>query len=254
MCVIMDASYLLDASFVIAMLIAMAAGLLSFLSPCVLPVALPYLAYMGGVSVTDMDDDRAARRRVLLAAVFFVLGLSTVFLILGAAASALGRVFLQAQDWFVTGAGLLVIVFGLHFIGLFRIRFLDQEARLDAGDRGGSAFGAYLLGLAFAFGWTPCLGPILGAILGLASSEADVLRGITLLAVYALGLGVPFLLLAAFFPRLKGLMAWMKRHLKTVERISGVLLVLVGILMVTGQFTAISFWLLSTFPALGQIG
>ncbi|WP_368187812.1 cytochrome c biogenesis CcdA family protein [Aestuariibius sp. HNIBRBA575] len=250
----MDASLLLDASFAVAMLIAMVAGLLSFLSPCVLPVALPYLAYMGGVSVTDMDQDGAARRRVVVTALFFVLGLSTVFLILGAAASALGRVFLQAQDWFLMGAGIIVIAFGLHFIGLYRIKFLDQEARIDAGDRGGSAFGAYVLGLAFAFGWTPCLGPILGAILGLASSEADLGKGIALLAIYAMGLGIPFLLLAAFFPRLKGFMAWMKRHLRSVERVSGLLLVLVGVLMLTGQFTAISFWLLDTFPFLQNIG
>lgn len=245
---------IIDASLLPAILIAGFAGLLSFLSPCVLPVALPYLAYMGGVSVRDMSAEQAARRRALFTAVFFVLGLSTVFLILGFALSAMGMMFLQAQDWFVTGAGILVIVFGLHFIGVYRIRFLDQEARLETGDKGGTAFGAYVLGLAFAFGWTPCLGPILSAILTLAASEGDVARGTVLLAVYAAGLGIPFLLLAAFFPRLKRLVDWMKRHLTVVERTSGALLVLVGLLMVTGQFTMISNWLLNTFPALGLIG
>jgi len=245
---------IIDATLLPAMIIAVAAGLLSFLSPCVLPVALPYLAYMGGVSVRDMDQDSAARRRALFTAVFFVLGLSTVFLILGFALSAMGMMFLQAQDWFIIGAGVLVIIFGLHFLGVYRIKFLDQEARMDAGDKGGSAFGAYLLGLAFAFGWTPCLGPILSAILTLAASEGDVARGTLLLGLYAAGLGVPFLLLAAFLPRLKGLMGWMKRHLNVVEKTSGALLVFIGVLMVTGTFTMLSNWLLNTFPALGLIG
>jgi len=209
---------------------------------------------MGGVSVRDMSVERAARRKALTAALFFVLGLSTVFLILGFALSAIGMMFLQAQTWFITGAGLLVIVFGLHFLGVYRIRFLDQEARVEAGDKGGTAFGAYVLGLAFAFGWPPCLGPILSGILTLAASEADVTRGTVLLAFYAAGLGIPFLMLAAFLPKLEGLMAWMKRHLNTVERTSGGLLVLIGLLMVTGHFTMISNWLLNTFPALGLIG
>jgi len=177
-----------------------------------------------------------------------------VFLILGFALSAMGMMFLQAQDWFIIGAGVLVIIFGLHFLGVYRIKFLDQEARMDAGDKGGSAFGAYLLGLAFAFGWTPCLGPILSAILTLAASEGDVARGTLLLGLYAAGLGVPFLLLAAFLPRLKGLMGWMKRHLNVVEKTSGALLVFIGVLMVTGTFTMLSNWLLNTFPALGLIG
>ena len=242
------------ASLIPALAVAMLAGLLSFLSPCVLPVVPPYLAYMGGVSVSEMEETRVARRRVLLAAAFFVLGLSTVFLMLGFAASALGRAFLQFQDWFVIIAGVVVMIFGAHFIGVFRIGFMDREARMDAGDRGGSAFGAYVLGLAFAFGWTPCLGPILGAILGLAASEADMARGTILLAFYAMGLGIPFLLVAAFFPRLTGVMRWMKRHLDRIERISGLLLWTVGLMMITGQFTAFSFWLLESFPGLAALG
>lgn len=250
----MDASLILDATLLPALVIAMAAGLLSFLSPCVLPIVPPYLAYMGGVSVSELDETRTARRKVLLAAAFFILGLSTVFLLLGMAASALGRALLQYQDWFLLFAGLTIMVFGAHFLGIFRIGFMDREMRVDAGDRGGSAFGAYILGLAFAFGWTPCLGPILGAILGLAASEADVARGTILLAFYALGLGIPFLLVAAFFPRMKGAMAWMKRHMDRIERISGLLLWTVGLLMITGQFTAFSWWLLETFPALAVLG
>ena len=250
----LDAVTLLDATLLPAIAIAIVAGLLSFLSPCVLPIVPPYLAYMGGVSVTDMDADAAARRRVIVAALFFVLGLSTVFIFLGMAASVLGRAFLQYQEWFIYIAGVVVMIFGAHFLGVFRIGFLQQEARVDVGDRGGSAFGAYILGLAFAFGWTPCIGPILGAILGLAASEGDVARGTTLLAFYAVGLGIPFLLVAVFFPRLKGAMAWMRRHMTAIERISGILLLTVGLLMVTGQFTAFSYWLLEQFPALAVLG
>lgn len=245
---------LLDASLLPAMVIALVAGLLSFLSPCVLPIVPPYLAYMGGVSVTELDETAAARRRVMLAALMFVLGLSTVFLLLGMAFSTLGRALLQWQGWFVPIAGIVVMIFGAHFVGVFRLRFLDREARLATGDTGGSAFGAYVLGLAFAFGWTPCLGPILGTILGLAASEGDVARGTVLLAVYALGLGLPFLAVAAFFPRLRGPMAWMKRHMERIERTSGLLLWTVGLMMLTGQFTAFSFWLLERFPALATIG
>lgn len=250
----LEATQILDASLLPAMVIAAVAGLLSFLSPCVLPIVPPYLAYMGGVSVTDMEDEASSRKRVLLAAAFFVLGLSTVFLLLGFAFSALGRMFLQVQDWFTIVAGIVVMIFGAHFIGIYRIGFLDREARMETGDRGGSTFGAYVLGLAFAFGWTPCLGPILGTILGLAASEASVTRGTVLLAAYAVGLGLPFLLVAAFFPRLKGPMAWMKRHMDRIERISGLLLWTVGLMMLTGQFTAFSWWLLERFPALATLG
>lgn len=250
----LEASQILDASLLPAMFIAAMAGLLSFLSPCVLPIVPPYLAYMGGVSVDDMQDDRASRRRVLLAAAFFVLGLSTVFLLLGFAFSALGRAFLQFQDWFTIIAGVVVMIFGAHFVGVYRIGFLDREVRVEAGDRGGSAFGAYVLGLAFAFGWTPCLGPILGTILGLAASEASLVRGTVLLASYALGLGLPFLLVAAFFPRLRGVMAWMKRHMGRIEKVSGLLLWTVGLMMISGQFTAFSWWLLEKFPALATLG
>lgn len=245
---------IIDAALLPAMAIALLGGLISFASPCVLPIVPPYLAYMSGVSVNEMAETSVARRRALSSAAFFVLGLSTIFLLLGFTASALGRFFLQGQDWFVTGAGVVVMVFGAHFIGVFRIGFLDREMRMDAGDRGGSAFGAYILGLAFALGWTPCIGPILGAILSLAATEADAARGTALLGFYALGLGLPFLLVAAFFPSMTGVMAWMKRHMERIERVMGVLLWTVGLMMVTGQFTDFSWWLLEQFPALAVIG
>jgi cytochrome c-type biogenesis protein len=245
---------IIDAALLPAIFVALLAGVISFLSPCVLPIVPPYIAYMSGISLNELSQDGAQRARALVPALFFVLGLSTVFIFLGFTASALGRAFLQYQDWFNTVAGVLVMAFGAHFVGVYRIGFLDREARLDAGDRGGSAFGAYILGLAFAFGWTPCIGPQLGAILSLAASEANIARGTTLLAVYAIGLGVPFLLVAAFLPRLTGLMGWMKRHMERIERVMGLLLWTIGLLMLTGGFSAFSFWLLETFPALALIG
>jgi cytochrome c-type biogenesis protein len=248
---------ILDASLLPAMTVALLAGVISFLSPCVLPIVPPYLAYMSGISMTEMQGGAGAapaRRKVMLTAGFFVLGLSTVFLFLGFTASAFGMFFLQNQSLFNTVAGLLVMGFGLHFLGIVRIPFLEREARIDAGDRGGSAFGAYVLGLAFAFGWTPCIGPQLGAILSLAASEADMARGTALLGVYAVGLGVPFLLVAAFFPRLTGTMAWMKRHMDAIERVMGLLLWTIGLLMLTGGFSQFSWWLLETFPGLAVLG
>ncbi|SIT84613.1 cytochrome c biogenesis CcdA family protein [Pontibaca methylaminivorans] len=245
---------IIDAALLPAMTVALLAGVVSFLSPCVLPIVPPYLAYMSGVAVQDLSRDTAGRNRAMLPALFFVLGLSTVFLFLGFTASMIGTLFLQYQDWFNTIAGILVMVFGAHFVGVYRIGFLDREARIDAGDRGGSAFGAYVLGLAFAFGWTPCIGPQLGAILSLAASEASVARGTSLLAVYAIGLGVPFLLVAAFLPRLGGLMGWMKRHMQQIERSMGLLLWTIGLLMLTGGFSSFSYWLLETFPALANLG
>ena len=245
---------ILDAGLMLASLLAFSGGLLSFLSPCVLPVVPPYLAYMGGISMGEMTGPGAARRRVILPALFFVLGLSTVFVFLGFTASIFGQFFLQNQILLGQIAGAVIIIFGLHFLGVITIPLLNREARLDAGDRGGSAFGAYVLGLAFAFGWTPCIGPQLGAILSIAATEASISRGTTLLAVYAVGLGIPFLLAAGFIDRAMGVMNRLKRHMKTIERVMGLLLVGVGVALITGAFSAFSFWLLETFPALGLLG
>jgi cytochrome c-type biogenesis protein len=245
---------LIDAGLLPAMLIALVAGIISFLSPCVLPIVPPYLAYMSGVSLGDMSSVAAARRKAVISALFFVMGLSTVFLFLGFTASAFGAFFLQNQLLFARISGVVIIVFGLHFLGIFRIPFLDQEARLDAGDKGGSSFGSNVLGLAFAFGWTPCIGPQLGAILSLAATEASVAKGTLLLGIYAAGLGIPFLLAAMFITRAMGVMNRIKPHMKTIERVMGLLLVAVGLAMVTGAFSNFAFWLLETFPALGALG
>lgn len=245
---------LIDAGLLPAMFIALFAGVVSFLSPCVLPIVPPYLAYMSGVSMADMTSERAARRQVVLAALFFVLGLSTVFLFLGFTASAFGAFFLKNQLLFARVSGVVVIIFGLHFLNVFRIPFLDREARIDAGESGGSAFGAYVLGLAFAFGWTPCIGPQLGAILSLAAGEASVARGTLLLGIYAAGLGIPFLLAAMFLTRAMGVMNRLKRHMGLIEKTMGALLLLVGVMLVTGAFSTLSYWLLETFPALAKLG
>ena len=246
---------LFDAALLPALTVALLAGVLSFLSPCILPIVPPYLAYMSGISMRELTEGPArGRNRAVLPALFFVMGLSTVFLFLGFTASSLGRLFLEYRNEFAIGAGVVVMVLGLHFLGLFRIGLLMREARIDAGDQGGSAFGAYVLGLAFAFGWTPCIGPVLGMILTLSAAEDTVARGTSLMAVYALGLGLPFLLTAVFIGRAMGLMNRLKPHMELIEKVMGALLLLVGIALVTGAFSAFSWWLLETFPAMALIG
>ena len=242
---------LIDAGFLPAALVALLAGVVSFLSPCVLPIVPPYLAYMTGVGVNGL---KTGERSAVPAALMFVLGLSTVFLVMGFAASAFGRAFLEYQVWLARVAGVAVIIMGLHFLHVFRIPILDREARLETGDQGGSALGAYVLGLAFAFGWTPCIGPLLGTILSLAATDADATRGTALLAVYALGLGIPFLLSAIFINRAIGLMNRIKPHMKTIERVMGVLLIAVGLMLVSGRMAALSYWMLETFPGLATLG
>jgi cytochrome c-type biogenesis protein len=245
---------LFDAALMPSLFVALLAGVISFLSPCVLPIVPPYLAYMGGISMSEMTDNKVSNKPAIFAAIFFALGLSTVFIFLGFAASAFGRVFLQYQELMGQVAGGVIVIFGLHFLGVFTIPFLQREARLEAGDRGGSAFGAYILGLAFAFGWTPCIGPILGAILSMAAQEASIARGTLLLATYAIGLGLPFIIAAIFINRAIGVMNRFKSHMGVIEKTMGGLLVLVGLMLITGAFSSFSFWLLEMFPALSTIG
>jgi cytochrome c-type biogenesis protein len=238
---------------------AVLAGALSFLSPCVLPLVPPYLCYMAGVSIEDlragpqMTESRRGYARLLLTAFVFVLGFSTVFILLGAGASSLGRVLRQNLDWLGIVAGLAIIVMGLNFLGVFRITFLSGEARFRSPDRPRSILGAYLMGLAFAFGWTPCIGPVLGAILGLASARNTVAEGATMLAFYSAGLGIPFLLAAAFSGAFLRCAGKLRRHFGAVEKVMGGLLVVTGILFLTGGMQAVSFWLLDTFPALMNV-
>jgi cytochrome c-type biogenesis protein len=235
---------------------ALLAGLVSFLSPCVLPLVPPYLIYLTGATIEHVatdEPDRAAKRAVLISALVFVLGFSTVFVALGASASLIGGLVRAYSAELSIAAGIIIILMGLHFLGLTRIGFLMREGRL-AMARPVGLWGAYAMGLAFAFGWTPCIGPILAAILSVAAAEATVTKGAMLLAVYSAGLGIPFLLAALMVEQFSSLFARMKRHLLQVERAMGVLMVLTGIGFLTGAVSSVSIWLLETFPALQNFG
>jgi cytochrome c-type biogenesis protein len=230
-------------------------GALSFLSPCVLPLVPPYLVFISGVSLEDMNAGAGnSRARVLLAACAFVLGFSTVFVLLGATASYLGQALRDHLPLLANIAGVFIIIMGLHFLGVFRIGFLNREMRYQTQSRPIGLFGAYAVGLAFAFGWTPCIGPILGTILSVAANQDTVSQGMFLLAVYSLGLGIPFLAAAFSAQAFLGFFKRFRVHLSKVEKVMGGLLVLTGVLFLTGFMQRFSFWLLETFPALGQIG
>jgi cytochrome c-type biogenesis protein len=236
---------------------AFLAGLLSFVSPCVLPIVPPYLAWLAGLSFEELRSDSieaTTRRRIVVAALAFVLGFTTVFVALGATASVIGRTIAQYFDILSIIAGAIIIVMGLHFLGVFRIALLFREARVQVARKPAGAVGAYVMGLAFAFGWTPCVGPVLAAILFVAGSEGTALRGATLLAVYSLGIGLPFLLAAVFASRFLGWAARFRQHMNKVEMAMGGLLVVTGVLFVTGQMSVFSYWLLETFPVFQTIG
>jgi cytochrome c-type biogenesis protein len=230
-------------------------GLISFLSPCVLPLVPPYLSFLAGATFDQLHegDDRAVRRRAILAALLFVAGFATVFVLLGATASALGQVIRQYLDVLSTIAGIAIIVMGLHFLGIFRIGLLHREARFHL-EKPIGLWGAYVMGLAFAFGWTPCIGPVLAAILAVAGSEDSVARGAMLLAAYSAGLGIPFLLAAFAMKPFVAALKHMRSRFAVIEKVMGVLLILTGIAFLTGWITNMSFWLLETFPVLGRLG
>ncbi len=229
------------------------AGLLSFLSPCVLPLVPPYLAYMAGTTVSAIAAPGRFNGRVLVASLLFVLGFATVFVLLGAGASSVGGLLRRHSDTLAIVAGIAIIAMGLHFLGVFRLSFLYREARFQV-DRPASLSGAYLMGLAFAFGWTPCIGPVLGSVMAVAGAQATVGQGMGLLAVYSAGLGVPFLLAALFMGPFTRLLARMRHRMHIVEKAMGAALVLTGIAFLTGGIATASYWLLETFPALGQLG
>jgi cytochrome c-type biogenesis protein len=231
------------------------AGVLSFLSPCVLPLVPPYLTYMGGASFEQLrSDNRALQARIVLTSIFFILGFSAVFITLGATATAFGQQFRQALPILTPLAGVLIIVMGLHFLGVFRIALLDRQVRHNGPSVATGPAGGFLLGLAFAIGWTPCIGPILAAILSVAANEDSALQGAGLLAVYSLGLGVPFLLAGIAIGPFLGFFARFRRNLGTVEKVVGVLLVITGAMFLTGNFTRLSYWFLETFPILSRLG
>jgi cytochrome c-type biogenesis protein len=234
------------------------AGLLSFVSPCVLPLVPPYLCFLTGASLEQITGEEGETRvpmsAVLPPALAFVLGFATVFVALGATASAAGQV-LRDHLWLLAQiAGVAIIVMGLHFLGLFRLAVLSREARYHHDSKPAGLLGAFAIGLAFAFGWTPCIGPVLAPILGIAASEDTVASGAALLAIYSAGLGVPFLLAALGIRQFLAFAKRFRRHLGAVEKVMGGLLVVTGVLFLTGGLQSVSYWLLETFPALGRIG
>ncbi|MDX5349943.1 MAG: cytochrome c biogenesis protein CcdA [Paracoccaceae bacterium] len=238
---------MLDISFGAAAL----AGLLSFLSPCILPMVPFYLSYMAGLSVRELRDGgtvaAGARGRLVLQAVAFALGVTSIFVLLGLGATALGRGFAQWKEPLSYVAAAILILFGLHFLGVLRIGFFYREARLDAGTNPRTLAGAYAMGLAFGFGWTPCVGPALAAILMVASGMGEIWRGGALLLVYGLSMTLPFVVAALFAGPF---LAWVARHralMGHVEKAMGVMLIVFGLLIATNSVNRIADWMIRTF-------
>ena len=243
----------------IGYLSAAGAGALSFLSPCVLPLVPPYLCYMAGISVDDFrgavnSENTTMRSALLGASVAFVLGFSTVFVALGAGASTVGAFLRAWQNEIAVAAGLAIVAMGLNFLGIVRIPLLSREARFQTGGRPANLGAAYVMGLAFAFGWTPCIGPVLGPILTLAGARDTVGEGALLLAAYSAGLGVPFLLASAFSGAFMRFLSRFRLHMGKVEKAMGGLLVVAGVLFLTGGMQTVAYFLLETFPVLGRLG
>lgn len=237
---------------------ALLAGLLSFLTPCILPMVPFYLSYMAGISMSELRGSGqiapGAQRRLIVSAVAFALGVTTIFMLLGMGATALGQAFRAWMGPLSYVAAAVLFLFGLHFLGLIRIPFLYREARIEARTDPTTVFGAYVTGLAFGFGWTPCVGPALAAILMVASGMGDITRGTALLFFYGVGMTAPFVL-AAFFAR--PFLALMNRHrakLAYVEKAMGVMLILFAVLMVTGQISVIAEFLIRVMPSITSLG
>jgi cytochrome c-type biogenesis protein len=237
---------------------AILAGLLSFFTPCILPMVPFYLSYMGGLSVAELRADGGiapgAKKRLVSASVLFALGVTTIFVLLGMGATALGQVFAQYIEPLSWVAAALLTLFGLHFLGVIRVPLLYREARIDDGGAPGSVWGAYLMGLAFGFGWTPCVGPALASILMIASGMGEIWRGGVLLAVYGAGMTAPFVLAAAFAGPF---LSWAARHralVTWVEKAMGVMLILFAVLIVTGGVRYIADAMIRWFPAFTSFG
>lgn len=231
---------------------AFGAGVLSFLSPCILPLIPGYLSFMTGMTTAELAEERPSLTRVLVPALLFVAGFSLVFISLGASASVLGQVLIQYRDIIEKVAGIAIVAFGLLMIGVIRVPWLYGEARMDLGKARSFGRGAsFVMGMAFAAGWTPCVGPILGSILALAGSSGSVAQGAILLAVYSAGLGVPFIAVAMLFGRLTGALRWLTRHSLVLNRVAGSLLIVIGVLIFTGHLGRVSGWLTTVLPRIG---
>lgn len=237
---------------------ALGAGLLSFVSPCVLPLIPAYLCFLGGASLDELTAeggvDREVSKRVFISSFAFVIGFATVFVLLGASATVLSQAIVSNIDILSKIAGAIIVVFGLHYMGVFRIGFLNFEKRFHIEKKPAGLVGSYLLGLAFAFGWTPCVGPILATILMVAAGGDSVWYGASLLSAYAAGIGIPFLIAALAVKPFMTFMARFRKHMRTVEITIGVMLVVTGVAIFTGSLADASQWLLETFPIFSQIG
>ena len=229
----------------IGVLIAFGAGLLSFLSPCVLPLIPSYVTFITGLS---LDDVQNARRSALIHGSLFVLGFTLIFLLMGAGATMLGQATLQYRDWISRIGGVVIIIFGLYLLGVLNIGFMSRERRFHVADKPVGYFGTLVVGIAFGAGWTPCLGPILGTILVYTGTQADFSKGMGLLSAYSLGLAVPFLLSAVAIERFSTFFQRMRRQMVWVSRISGVVMILIGVLLVTNYFTILAAWLTTLTP------
>jgi cytochrome c-type biogenesis protein len=241
----------------ITYLAALFAGLISFISPCVLPLVPAYISFISGVSIDELRNAERRQQtnfRLLMSSLLFIAGFTAVFVLLGATATVVGSFLLKNLGFLSKAAGVVLIIFGLHVAGLIRIPFLNYEARFQSDNKPTSAIGAFLVGSAFAFGWTPCIGPILGGILAIAGSQETVAKGMLLLLVYSLGLGIPFFLTAAATQRLLRAMNRVKKHFKTVELVSGAFLIVIGVMMFFNLFTALNGMLVKWFPWLNKIG
>jgi len=239
----------------IGLIAAFLAGAVSFVSPCVLPLVPGYVSYVAGHTVGTIDAEPTdRRRRAISMGLYFVVGFSTIFMALGASATALGQMLLSYQYELNLVGGAIVILFGLFMIGMTKITVMQREFRFHLTVPGGRPLSAYVLGLAFGFGWTPCIGPILGAILTASAASATVAEGVALLAVYSAGLGIPFLFAAAFTDRLTRRLRTIGRVGRRLHQLAGGVMVAMGITMMTGQLSAFSYWLLDAFPLLGRIG
>ena len=233
----------------VSLFAAFGAGFLSFISPCVLPLIPGYISYISGMSLEDMRKaDAGARRRLIIATLFFILGFSIIFMALGASASAIGKLLLDHLRIVQKVAGVIIILLGLHLMGAFRIGFLNRDARVQTSRKPVTPAGAIVVGMAFGFGWTPCIGPILGGILAIAGSKSSVSEGVLLLAVYSAGLGVPFLLTSLAVDKFFAASARVRRYYRAIEITSGLLLIGLGVLMFTGRFTLIIRWLQPYLP------
>ena len=245
-----------SSSIILSALLCLFAGVLSFLSPCVLPILPPYLAYMAGTTVSEIKDNKKTiKKSVLLSAISFSLGLSVVFILLGLVANSMATLFILFQNELRIGSGLLIILFGLHFIGLFRIAFLQKELRLDINIKErGSFLPPFLLGLTFAFGWTPCIGPILGSILAIIAQDVSVFRGFILMLFYSLGLSLPFIGLAYLLIKGVVITAFVSKYSLYIERFTGGFLLIIGLLFLSGSFQLLGFYILEYLPFLSVFG